>query len=390
MDGSLVMGKNEQFRLRIIDDFRAGRVSRCEAATLLGVTERTIARLAKRVREKGPAGIKHGNYQRRPSNVVDQLLRERVIALVRDTYFDCNLTHCRELLLRRDCVEVSYMTLYRWVKGAGLPTKLKKKRPRKDRIHRERMANAGLLLQMDGSHDAWNGKDKWCLIGLIDDATSEIASAAFFPTEDTECCMQAFEGLLIKKGIPEALYVDKAGWFGGTKRTGFGQFERACEELGTRVIYANSPEAKGRIERAWRTFQDRLKPELRLESITSMEQANAYLHSTFLPEYWNERLTVVARDPTSRYRPLKPWIDLREILCLKEERFIRRDRSVSIDAKNYRVVVSSKESIAGRKLEIRRYRDGSWSAFLGRNPVKLTLLQAPLRRWREQGWRKPA
>jgi transposase len=375
----ILLSKNEQWKLAIIEDFRGGRVTRQEAAALLGVKERTITRLAKRVREKGAAGVKHGNTGRSPKNKIIEAVKEQVADLIRNDYFDFNICHRRDMLAERNEIVVSYSVLRRISHDLGLVKRKHRRRP-KQRVRRERMANEGLLWQMDGSHHLWNGRDKWCLIGIIDDATSEIIAAQFFLSEDTMNCMELMEGAVGLKGAPEALYVDKAGWFGGTKREGFSQFDRACDEIGIRVIYANSPEAKGRIERAWQTFQDRLIPEMRLFGITTLADANRYLLQVFLPQYWNAKLRVFPRQAVTRYHELKPWQDLPEIFCIKEKRWVRNDRTIEYKGEIYKIESPVDLPLRGRQIEIRAYRDRPWAAFLGRTPLTLKHFSRP-RRW---------
>lgn len=228
------------------------------------------------------------------------------------------------------------------------------------------MANEGLLLQLDGSHHKWNGQDEWCLIGMIDDATSRIAHAEFFKSEDTLSCMAVLKKVIEKFGVPVALYVDRAGWFGGTKRQDFSQFTRACDELGIRVIYANSPEGKGRIERAWRTFQDRLIPELRFEGITAMSKANAYLQESFLPDYWEKRNIVAAPSPESAYRTLSKHCALEEILCSKYSRTVTRGETFQFCNETFVIINRNRHSLAGREIMIHCYPDGHWRAYAGK------------------------
>lgn len=160
------------------------------------------------------------------------------------------------------------------------------------------MPQEGLLRQMDGCHHKSNGKDEWCLIAAIDDATSDIPFAEFFENGETTLnCMKVLEEIIKRKGVPKAIYTDKAGWAGGGKRTDFSQFKRACEKLGIQIIFADSPEAKGRIERTFRTFQDRLIPELRLHGFTEVRSANRYLIDEFVEKYWKNTNVVKAQYP---------------------------------------------------------------------------------------------
>ena len=200
-----------------------------------------------------------------------------------------------------------------------------RRKRRKKHVFRPRLPQEGLMLQMDGSHHKFNGRDNWVLISCIDDATSEIPYAEFFDGETTINCMKVLREIIKKKGVPKTLYTDRAGWSGGMKRQDFSQFQRACEELGIKVIYANSPQAKGRVERSYRTIQDRLIPELRLKKIKSMKKANEYLQKKWLPNYWNKEKTVPPYEKETSYSPLSPYLNLDEILALQDTRIISSD-----------------------------------------------------------------
>lgn len=372
------MSKNDQFAFAVLQDFRNGVISREQASVLLGCSERSVSRRAAKLKEHGMAGIKHGNIKRPPANKLSCDLKAQIIQLVKSRYYDFNMLHIKEMLSEKDSIEVSYTTLRRWCREAGLVKHRRKNRPSKQRTFRERMANEGLLLQMDGSHHAWNNRDQWCLIAMIDDATSEIPYGEFFRSEDTENCMKVLESVIRLKGVPQAIYVDKAGWFGGgTKRVNFTQFERACNELGIRIIFANSPEAKGRIERAWKTFQDRLIPELRLNNIKGMADANTYLQTKFLPDYWNSRNCVKAREDASRYREVPAWADLGEVFCMKELRRVGKVMTFTFEKKLYQIISRSIIGLKGTQIEIRRYRDGSWAAWRGHEKLELREIIRP-------------
>ncbi len=376
MDGDLVMGKNEQFVFSIIEEYRIGEISRKEASNVLGKSERTIDRLVKRIADKGLEGLVHGNKGRTPVNKTGSDLLTQVESLVKQKYFDFNMLHCHEMLQKNEHLDIGYQPFRRLCHDINA-VKRKKKIRRKNKYHRDRMACEGMLLQMDGSHHQWNGKDKWCLIAMIDDATSQIPHAEFFKTEDTLNCLKVLESVIAKKGIPRSVYVDKAGWFGGTKRQEFSQFLRAAEELNINVIFANSPEAKGRIERAWQTFQDRLIPELRLSGLTTMEDANWYLWQNFLPNYWEKRNTVEPRKVTSKYQPIPSDMDTAQHCCLKEIRIVRNDLTILWDNNLYRIDNTFIGPVRGRRVEIRTYWDGNWQAFLGRIPLTLNKINQP-------------
>jgi len=375
----IIMGAKEQFEFSILEDYREGKKSRLEASIILGKSERTTDRMLKKVFDKGLVGLKHGNIGKEPVNKASQTSRDKISELVKSKYFDFNMTHCREMLIEHEEIKVSYQALRRLCHQIGC-VKRKKKIRRQNKYHRDRMANEGTLMQMDGSHHDWNGKEKWCLIAIIDDATSEIPYAEFFKSEDTLNCLKVLENVIAGKGIPLAIYVDKAGWFGGTKRQEFSQFTRAAEELDINVIYANSPEAKGRIERAWQTFQDRLIPELRLVGIETMEAANMYLMQHFIPNYWNKRLTVMPQSVKSRYRTIPLNMDIAQHCCWKEFRQVRHDLTIHWNNRLYKIDNKLIGPIKGRKVEIRTYWNGDTMVFLGRIPLSIHPITVPLKR----------
>jgi hypothetical protein len=381
---SFVMQKNEAVRLRVLDDFRSGRIDRAKAALLLGVSERAVTRQAAKIKSKGPSGIKHGNYRRTPVNKTDAATLEAALALAAGRYANFNLAHCHEKLRAEHGFTLCYETFRKACAEAGLG-KRRKRRASKARLQRERMANEGLLLQLDGSPHRWNGRDEWCLVAAIDDATSKIPAARFFPTETTWACMSVLRTIIERYGVPEALYVDGAGWAGGgPKRLYFSQFVRACEELGIRVIAASSAEAKGRIERSFRTMQDRLVAELNLQGITGMTDANRYVDQVFLPQYWNARLNVVPRDEASRYRPLAPHQVLDEILCFKHWRRVRSDHTVSLDGKTYRLRPGELGSLKGKEVAAHVTEVGDVTWHYGSRHVVSELRTPPKRRWQRE------
>lgn len=380
--GGIFMSKNEAVALRILEDFRSGLISRRQAAEFLHCSERAVTRRTRKLRQKGIEGIKHGNYQKPARNRLDQSQRDEMLRLAREQYYDFNISHCLEMLRARHGLTVSYTTFHRWCREAGLG-KHKRRRSSKARVHRERMSCEGLLLQMDGSHHRWNGKDEWCLIALIDDATSEIPVARFFEGETTLACMQVLRAVIESKGVPQMIYTDQAGWAGGgEKRRGFSQFVRACEELGIRVITTSSAESKGRIERAWRTTQDRLVPEMRIAGVTSMLDANRYLDQVYLPKYWHERNTVKPREEHSRYRELLPHENLDEIFCIKYTRQIHSDHTVHFENQQYRITDRTMGSLRKKDISIHVYENGSISMYYGHLKLEYEVIKRPTRQWK--------
>jgi transposase len=377
-DGGIWMSDKGAVGYEIITDYLAGKFTRSEASAMLEVTHRTVTRMASRVRKKGLAGMLHGNRGRSPWSKTPLDLKTRVMCVMKEKYSDFNLVHALEMLQEQHGLTVAYSTFRRWCHEKGIVKRAKRRRGVARRL-RERMPSEGLLLQMDGSHHQWNRRDVWTLIAAIDDATSEIPYAEFFAGETTLASMKVVRNIIDLKGIPFALYVDKAGCFGGPKRQGFNQFKRACKEIGIRVLFASSAEAKGRIERAWDTFQDRLVPELRLYDITKMAAANEYVREKFLPNYWERKCRVEPRNPESKYRPIPKHVDLNEIFCLKYRRRVNGDHTVQWRAETYALRWPKDRSIRGHQIEFRVYSDGSWKAFHADDPLALNPVLKPVK-----------
>jgi hypothetical protein len=196
------------------------------------------------------------------------------------------------------------------------------------------MEAAGLTMQIDGSPNRLFGDKKHCLIAMIDDATSEV-HAELFPSETTVGCLKVMRDCIEMKGLFKTLYVDRACIFGGPKRCNFSQMQRACEELGIEIIFANSPQGKGHIERAFDTFQDRLVPELRLNSIKDIASANEYLKHVFIPQFWQSKIQVKSKHQTSEFTALSKHTNLDDICVIKEHRKIYNDHTFSYADKFY-------------------------------------------------------
>lgn len=259
----------------------------------------------------------------------------------------------------------------------------RKRRSSKARVARERAANEGIMLQMDGSPHKWNGKDTWSIIAVIDDATSDVPHAEFFPSETTWACMNVLRKVIEKKGVPELILTDEAGWStGSSKRQNFSQFVRACNELGIKVIGTPSPESKGRIERFNRTTQDRLIPEMRLKGIKSIADANRYLEQVYLPE-WAKKRAVEAVSSTTRYRPIPDGLDLRDIFCLKHTRTVNRDQTVHFKTFRYRIKEPARGNLWKHEVTVHEYEDGSIAIFYGDEKLTVEKLRKPIRRWKK-------
>ncbi len=360
------MDSKAQLTVDVIAKVVEGKISINNATKLLNKSRRTIERYLQKYQQVGIRFIVHRNVGKSPANKTPDKLKRDVQALIKEKYFDVNLAHLRELLVDNEQIQVKRETLRSWAHEIHHVKRAKRRRA-KARKRRERMESPGLLLQMDGSPHRWFGDKKSCLIAIIDDSTSEI-HAEFFKSETTLACLKILRDYIAQKGVFKTLYVDRAGIFGGPKRCNFSQVQRACNELGIEIIFANSPQGKGRIERSFDTFQDRLIPELRLNKIKDMKSANKYLQDVFIPSFWHKHIEVMSRNDVSEFTTVPEHINLDDIFVLKEYRKIRNDHTFSYGNKFYLIESPLKYSIAKQKIEIRKYRDDGFIAyFTGRN-----------------------
>jgi transposase len=367
----VTLGPDEQRRLYVLTELLAGRLTTIEAALTLELSIRHLKRLKARYRREGVASLTHGNRGRRPWHAIDPALAERVVELARTRYVGLNHSHLADLLAEREGITLERSTIRRVLIGAGLRSP-RPRRPPAHRSRRERMAREGVLLQADGSRHRWFGPDEpfATLLGAVDDATGTVPAALFREHEDAAGYLAMLRAIGTDKGLPLALYVDRHGIF--TKRaserltleeelTGTRlptQVGRALGELGIRQIHALSAQGKGRIERMWETIQGRLVAELRLEGITTIAAANAYLPG-FLARL-NARFGVPAASPEVAYRPLPDEIDLERICCFKYGRIVAADNTIRFGGHVLQLgSVGGRRSLARTRVEVHERLDGS-------------------------------
>lgn len=373
----IVMNARNQLTVDIITKVAQGKIHILDAAKLLNKSRRTIERYLQRYQAEGIQFVIHRNTSKPPANKSSDQLKAQVQSLIKEKYYDTNLQHLAELLDRHEDIQVKRETLRTWAHEIH-HVKRSKRRRSQVRKRRQRMTSPGLLLQMDGSPHRWFGNEKSCLIAIIDDASSAI-HAEFFKSETTQGCLKVMRDLIIKNGIFKALYVDRAGIFGGPKRCNFSQMQRACEELGIEIIFANSPQGKGRIERAFDTLQDRLVPEMRLNNIQDMDSANQYLQEIFIPTYWNKTIIIEPEDDTSEYRPVPVTVCLDDVCVQKEYRKIRNDHTFSYGNKMYLINSDLKYSIAKQEITIHKLHNGEFTAYFADRLLEVTEVIEPTR-----------
>jgi transposase len=371
----IVMNSKDQLTVDIIAKVAEGKITICNAVKLLNKSRRTVERYLRRYQAIGIQFIVHKNSGKSPANKISLSIKNKVQKLIKKKYFDLNLSHLKEILEEKENIYVKRETLRSWAHQIHHVKRAKKRRA-KARKRRDRMDSSGLLLQMDGSPHQWFGNEKSCLIAIIDDATSEVY-AEFFKSETTLGCLKVLSDVIELKGIFKTLYVDRAGIFGGPKRCNFSQVQRACEEVGIEILFANSPQGKGRIERAFDTFQDRLIPELRLNKIKDMDKANYYLKNIFIPSYWNKNIVVKANNSRSEFSPISDGVELNDVFILKEYRKIRNDHTFSYGNKFYLIDSPLRSSIAKQKIEIRTTHTGEFHAYFAGRHLSISEVVEP-------------
>lgn len=371
----IIMDSQSQLTVDVIAKVTQGKITILNASKLLNKSRRTVERYLSQYKKDGIRFVVHGNTGRAPANKISGSLKRQVQSLIKEKYYDFNLQHLADMLEVMEGIQVKRETLRTWAHDIHHVKRAKHRRS-KVRRRRERMESAGLMLQMDGSPHLWFGDKKSCLIAIIDDATSDV-HAEFFPSETTVGCMKVMKAYIEKRGLFKTLYVDRAGIFGGPKRCNFSQMQRACKELGIEIIFANSPQGKGRVERAFDTFQDRLVPELRLAEIVDMDSANDYLQNIFIPDYWLAKLTVNAKNIRSEFKPIPKFIDLDAICIQKEYRKIRRDHTFSYSNTMYTIDSPLRHSIVNQKVEIRKQLDGHFGAYFADRKLAISEIKEP-------------
>jgi transposase len=397
----VTLSQKELQRIKVVENAVGGRLSVSEAAELLQLSDRQVKRLKAGFDPDDPAWVHHGNQGRQPIHAIAGDMRNRVIELARGKYAGFNDSHLQEKLIQAEGLVLSRSSVRRFLREAGIRSP-QKRRPSKYRSRRERRPQEGMLLQVDGSrHDWLEGRGPhFTLLGGVDDATNKVQAAHFQSEhEDSAGYLRFFRNHAERVGVPWAIYRDQHGtlqrndkhWSLEEELAGAQfptQVGRALEELGIEIVVARSPQAKGRIERTWRTFQDRLSSELRLAGASSLEQANAVLQQ-FLIDY-NIRFSKTASRPASVWRKLDSRLDLNYIFSLRYERMVGKDHiinampGVTIQLPS----LSNGRGYAGKKVEVCQQPNGDLHIYLDRRLLHTELAQADAGPVRARAFRK--
>lgn len=342
-----------------------------EAALVLGVTERQSYRIKAKIREEGVRGVLHGNRGRPCGWKVSEKTERKIVELVRGKYRGFNDHHLTEKL-EEEGIRLSRETVRRVLRAQGIHSPRKRRAP-KHRSRRVRREAEGMMLQIDGSpHDWLEGRGpRLCLVGGIDDATSTVPAAFFEEHETSAAYLRLFLEIGRAQGLPLSAYADRHSIFWTEREPTLEeelsdqypktQVGRALEELGVTLIPAGSPQAKGRIERLWGTFQDRLVSELRLAGAKTKERAQAVLEK-FLPQY-NRRFS----KPAAQALPVWQKVEVRRLeqsLCFKYQRTVAKDNTVQFSGALFQIPRQSPHrSYANKRIQLHVLLDGSVELF---------------------------
>ena len=354
--GKITMSQKQIKHYRLAMDVIERKLTITEFSVLINMSYRQAQRIIKKIKEKGALGALHGNAGRVPHNKTSLDLELTIVDLLKYKYRNFNLTHFREKIEVLENIKIKKDTLNRIANRHGL-VKHPKRRGRRCHKLRPRLPREGMMIQFDGSVHYWFGGEKTDLIGGIDDATGTVVACEFFYGETSNNSLKVIREIVDNYGLPESFYMDQAGIYGKKEREWESQISRAFDQTGIQLILAGSSQAKGRIERLWRTFQDRLVAELEFYNITKIKEANKYLKEIFIRAY-NLKFSIDAIQPESAYRK-NVFGDLDIIFCKKIRRKVMPGNAFGWE--NATWVVDENRCFYGRELNINLHLDGSYS-----------------------------
>ena len=352
----------------------AKKITWWAAAEIIGVTDRTMRRWRERMEAGGYAGLADRRKGKPSAQRIPLATVEEVLRLYREEYFDLNIRHFHEKLRDKHKIHLSYTWVQKALQGAGLVAKRHKRGPHRRR--RPRRPLPGMLLHIDGSKHQWLNDERWHdLIVILDDATSEIYYAQLVEEESTRTVMVGLRDVIESKGLFCALYSDRGSHFFVTMREGEKvdkhrptQVGRALKELGVQMIAAYSPQARGRSERSFGTWQGRLPQELRLAGITTVEGANAFLRDRYIGEF-NAQFSVAAAEKGTAFRRTSRS-DLNWIFTVQTERVVAKDNTVAMGDRLWQIDKTRfRSTLAGTTVTIHEHLDETVSIRFGPHVV---------------------
>jgi transposase len=361
----------DEKRIEIIQRVFRDELTVSSAAVLLGISERQCYRIKRRVRKQGAKGVVHGNRGRTCKRKTKEKTIKRIVDLARGKYQGFNDHHLTEKLKEQEDIELSREKVRRILRSHGISTP-RKRRASKHRSRRDRRVAEGMMLQVDGSpHDWLQGRGpRLCLIGAIDDATGKVSGAFFAQAESSWAYLRLFSEIFQRHGLPQSIYSDRHSVFWTDRvqsideqlinQRPLTEVGRALDELGVTLILAGSPQAKGRIERLWGTFQDRLVSELRLAKAKTLEQAQAVL-DRYLPEHNRKFSKPAMAKPAWRKASAQ---QIEQALCFKDKRTVANDNTVTFDGVIFQIPKQSPHrSFANKRIAVHVALDGAVEFF---------------------------
>lgn len=378
----LMMSRDEVQRYQVIRKVLDRAINQQEAAEYLRRSDRQVRRIVRRVRAEGEAGVIHKLRGREGCRRIGLKIREGILGLYRKQYKGFGPLLASEKMQERDGVKVNDETLRLWLIQEGLWQATRQRKP-KERSWRARKEHLGEMVQMDGSHHDWlEGRGPiLVLMGYIDDATGRFYGK-FYDAEGTMSALGSLKGYIQRYGIPKSIYLDKHSTYKYNRPQKYKdwpfrdqeeltQFGRASRQLGIELIYANSPQAKGRVERVFETHQDRLVKELRLTKAKTCEEANQVLKE-YLPKF-NQKFEVSAKERGDLHRPVDERINLDEILSVQSGHVLRNDRTVLHHKRWYQVLTKTR----AEQVTVCEYLNGRMAIKSGRIPLAYKLIEGP-------------
>jgi transposase len=395
----LRVSQRELHRMHVVRLTLEGRESVGRGARLLGISARQMKRLRRKIKEQGIEGLIHGNRGKKPWNKTTLEKMAKVIQLARGRYQGLNDTHLTEKLKEKEKITISRPTVREILRGAGIAA-VRKRGLKRYYKRRERKAQEGALVLWDGSAHRWFGEKhgEWTLMAVIDDATGALLCGVFALKEDAQSYLVCLRQMLLEKGIPLAIYMDRHGIFhrndehwslqeqlaGEQTPTQVGQALRA---LGIEPIFALSPQAKGRVERLFNTLQDRLVQELRLAGISTPEHGSAFVNGPFKADF-NARFAKLARETQGAWRPLPKGLDVDRICSFRYEATVGNDNAVRLGGMILDIPAGPRRrGYAKARVEVRQLLDGRWRVYYKDQLLLETtppVVQAPLRTLRRK------
>jgi transposase len=390
----LRVSQREIHRMHVVRLTLEGRETVGRGAKLLGISARQMKRLRRKLKERGVKGLLHGNRGKAPWNKTALAKIKQVLELARGRYQGFNDTHLTEKLKEKEKIALSRPTVRTLLRQAGIVA-VRKRGVKRHYKRRERRAQEGALLLWDGSPHHWFGKEQGQnnLTAVIDDATGALLHGVFTLEEDAQSYLLCLRAVLLEKGIPLGLYMDRHGIFrrnddhwslqeqlaGEQTPTQVGQ---ALRELGIEAIFALSPQAKGRVERLFNTLQDRLVGELKLAGISTPQQATSFLNGPFKADF-NARFAKPARQSQAAWRPLPKGVDVERICSFRYQATVGNDNAVRLGGIVLDIPPGPRQrGYAKTRVEVRHLLDGRYRVY-GKDQLLLEttppVAQAPLR-----------